>query len=91
MAIYETFVINNLNEIAEGEEILIQVRDAETYEERVVKAIVHRSPAVLPGADSLRVRWQKGQSLPELWAIRILEDKGSVADQPVGKFVTEKR
>jgi hypothetical protein len=90
MAIYETFVIKSLDEIVEGEEILIQVRDADTYEERVVRAVVHRSPSLLPGADALRVRWQKGQSLPELWAIRILEDRGSVADQPVGKFVTEK-
>jgi hypothetical protein len=91
MAVYETFVIKGLDEIVEGEEILLQVRDTGTYEERVVKAIVHRSPAALPGADSLRVRWQKGQSVPELWAIKILEDKGSVAEQPVGTFVTEKR
>ena len=89
MAIFETFIINNPNEITEGEEALIQVRDAETYEERIVKAIVSRSPEKLPGADALRVRWQRGQSLPELWAIKILEDKGSVMDQPKGKFLTE--
>jgi hypothetical protein len=85
------FVIKGQNEIVEGEEILIQIRDGETFEEKVVRAIVNRSPDKLPGADSLRVRGQKGQALPELWAIKILEDKGSVADQPIGKFVTEKR
>lgn len=91
MAIYEMFVIEGVNEIVDGEEVLVQVRDAETYEEKVVRAIVNRVPSMLPGADSLRVRGQKGQALPELWAIKILEDKGSVADQPIGKFVTEKR
>ena len=91
MAIYEMFVIEGVNEIVDGEEVLIQVRDADSYEEKVVRAIVSHSPDKLPGADSLRVRGQKGQALPELWAIKILEDKGSVADQPVGKFVTEKR
>ncbi len=90
MAVYEMFVIEGINEIVEGEEVLIQVRDGETYEERVVRAIVSRSPDKLPGADSLRVRGQKGRALPELWAIKVLEDKGSVADQPIGKFVTER-
>jgi hypothetical protein len=89
MAIFETFIINDPNEITEGVEALIQVRDAETYEERIVKAIVSRSPEKLPGADALRVRWQRGQSLPELWAIKILEDMGSVMDQPKGKFLIE--
>ncbi len=89
MAVYETFIINDPDEIKEGEEALIQVRDAETYEQKIVKAIVSRSPQKLPGADALRVRWQRGQSLPELWAIKILEDMGSVMDQPKGKFMIE--
>ena len=89
MAVYETFIINDPNEITEGEEVLIQVRDAETFEQKVVKALVSRSPEKLPGADSLRVRWQRGQALTELWAIKIIEDKGSVMDQPKGQFMTE--
>ena len=89
MATYETFIIEKPEEIPEGEEQLIQVRDAETYEQKVVKAIVSRSPEKLPDADSLRVRWQRGQALPEMWAIKIIEDQGSVMDQPMGKFITD--
>ena len=89
MAIYETFIIEKPDEIPEGEEQLIQVRDAETFEQKVVKAIVSRSPEKLPGADSLRVRWQRGQALPDMWAIKIIEDLGSVMDQPKGKFITD--
>lgn len=89
MAVYETFIIDDPNEIAEGEEVLIQVRDGETFEQKIVRAIVSRHPEKLPGADSLRVRWQRGQALQELWAIKIVEDKGSVLDQPAGKFMKE--
>ena len=89
MAVYETFIIEKPDEIPDGEEQMIQIRDAETYEQKVVKAIVSRSPEKLPGADSLRVRWQRGQPLPEMWAIEIIEDLGSVMDQPIGEFITE--
>jgi hypothetical protein len=89
MAIYETFIIEKPDEIPEGEEQLIQVRDAETFEQKVVKAIVSKSPEKLPGADSLRVRWQRGQALPDMWAIKIIEDLGSVMDQPTGQFITD--
>jgi hypothetical protein len=89
MAIYETFIIEKPDEIPEGEEQMIQVRDAETFEQKVVKAIVSKSPETLPGADSLRVRWQRGQALPEMWAIKIIEDLGSVMNQPKGQFITD--
>ena len=89
MALYEVFIINGPSELVEDEEHEIQIRDAETYEQKVVRAIVSSSPEKLPGADSLRVRWQRGQPLPNLWAIKIIEDLGSVMDQPKGKFITD--
>ena len=89
MAIYETFIINDPGELAEGEEHEIQIRDAETFEQKIVRAIVSSSPEKLPGADTLRVRWQRGQPLPNLWAIKIIEDLGSVMDQPKGRFITD--
>lgn len=80
MKLYETFIINDPSELVEGKEQEIQVRDAETYEQRVVRAIISSSPDKLPGADSLRVRWQRGQPLPNLWAIKIVKDLGSIMD-----------
>jgi len=80
MAIYETFILQDPSELTEGKEHVIQIRNAETYEQKVVKAIVSSSPEKLPGADSLRVRWQRGQPMPNLWAIKIIEDLGSVME-----------
>ena len=82
MATYETFVLASLSELKEGEEQVIDIRDAETYEPKVVKAIVSSSPEKLPGADTLRIRWRRGQLVPQPWAIKIIEDLGSPADQP---------
>ena len=80
MALYEVFIINDPSELVEGKEHEIQIRNAETYEQRIVRAIISSSPEQLPGADSLRVRWQRGQPLPNLWAIKITKDLGSVID-----------
>jgi len=81
MATYETFILRDPNEIADGTEQVIQIRDAETYEQKVVRAIVSSSPQKLPGADILRIRWQRGQLVPQPWAIKIIEDLGSPIDQ----------
>ena len=80
MAVYETFILTDPTEIAEGVEQIIEIRDIKTYETKAVKAVVSRSPEKLPGADILRVRWQRGQLLPQLYAIRIIEDQGLVGD-----------
>jgi hypothetical protein len=84
MVAYEAYIIDSPNEIPEGEEMDLQVRDAETFEQKVVKCIVSRDPSKLEGADVLQVRWQRGQPLDTQWAIKVLEDKGSVMDQPIG-------
>jgi len=81
MKLYETFIINDPSELIDGKEQEIHIRDAETYEQRVVRAIISSSPEKLPDSDSLRVRWQRGQPLPNLWAIKIIKDLGSVMDK----------
>jgi len=90
MATYEAFIIESPDEIPEDKEIELQIRDAETFEQKVVKCMVARDPSKLEGADKLQVRWQRGQQLDTAWAIKILEDKGSVMDQPIGSnFIKE--
>jgi len=88
MAVYETFILQDPSELAEGKEHEILIRDAETYEQKVVMAIVSSSPEKLPSADLLRIRWQRGQPLPNLWVIKIIKDLGSVMEQPKGNFIT---
>ena len=90
MATYEAFIIENPDEIPEGVETELQVRDSETFEQKVVKCIVSKEPSKLEGSDELQVRWQRGQPLDKRWSIKILEDKGSVMDQPIGShFIKE--
>jgi len=42
MAVYETFILANLSELKDGQEQILEIRDAETYVPKVVKAIVSR-------------------------------------------------
>ncbi|MDY6973475.1 MAG: hypothetical protein SV775_14290, partial [Thermodesulfobacteriota bacterium] len=61
MAKYETFILKDISELKDGEEQELHIRDAETYEVRVVRAVVSSSPDDLPGSEELKVRWQRGQ------------------------------
>ena len=81
MAVYETFIVEDISELKDGEEQELQIRDTETYEVKVVRAVISSSPEKLPGSDVLRVRWQRGQPVPQPWAIKIVEERGSVLDQ----------
>jgi hypothetical protein len=76
---YDTFV-NTLSELQEGEGELA-IRDCETYEARVVKAIISSSPDKLPDGDTLWIRFSRGQLSPEPWAIKIIQDLGSLLEK----------
>ncbi len=77
MAEYETYIIEDISELREGEEVTLNIRDREMFEPRVVKAIISSSPENLPGADTLWLRWQRGQLVPKPWAIKITQELGS--------------
>lgn len=78
--VYETFIVQDLSELKIGAEQTLQIRDTETYETRIVRALIHSDPTKLPGSDVLRVRWQRGQMVPEVWAIKIIRELGGVTD-----------
>ena len=81
---YDTFVVT-LTDIQEGKEIELSIRDCDTYETKVVKAIVWSSQERLPEGDRLRVRLSRGQpATKEPWAIEIIEDLGDPLDRQVG-------
>lgn len=87
MAEYELFLISNLDELKDGEEQVVNVRDTATYETRTVKAILSRSPEKLPGSDVLRILWQRGYKHPEPWAIKILENYGALGEGAVKEYL----
>ena len=78
--VYETFIVSDVSELKDGEEQTLQIRDTETYESRIVQAVIGSDPAKMPGSDVLRIRWQRGQLIPEVWAIRITKELGGVAE-----------
>lgn len=71
---YEIFV-HNLEEVEEGKELERQIRDAETYETKYVRAIFHKSPERLPDGQPLWIRALVGHLLDEEpWRIKILKE-----------------
>ena len=80
MAVYELFIIEALSELKEDEETVVEVRSIDTVEMRRVKAILSSSPKKLPGGDTLWIRGQRGRKYPEPWAIKIIEDIGTLGD-----------
>ncbi len=80
MAVYETFIVNDISELKDGEEQVLEIRDTATYESRKVRAIISSRPEKLPDGEVLRVLWQRGQAEKKPWAIKITKELGSVFD-----------
>ncbi len=70
---YDTFV-QNLDDLKEGKEMELIVRDLETYEQIKVKALVSPSREKLPDGYLLRIRFSRGVAYNEPWTIKILEE-----------------
>lgn len=74
---YQVF-ISNMEDLPEGKEVQLTVRDLtpgpRKYDARIVKARVSRSS--LPGADRLWVRSWTGWLYPEPWYVQVLEEMG---------------
>ena len=82
---YDTYV-DNLSNLQQGEEIELSIRDLDTYEFRVVRAIVSSSRDKLPGGDALRIRLMKGKVITEEpWAIKIIEDLGGLVERQISR------
>ncbi len=70
---YDTFV-QALEDLKDGKETELTIRDLETYEQKKVKAIISSSKEKLPDADILRIRYSRGVPVNEPWAIKIIEE-----------------
>jgi len=82
---YETFT-DNLSSLREGEEIELIIRDQETYEPMVVKAIVFSSSDKVPEGDTLWIRSTRGVLITkEPWVIKITKRVGDVIERQTGQ------
>jgi hypothetical protein len=61
-------------EIAAGEPLTLEVRDLDTFERLVVRALVSAPPARLDGGDELWVLDYVEARQPAPWSIRVLEE-----------------
>jgi hypothetical protein len=69
---YEIFV-GKLEELEEGKELQKEIRDAQTYERKTVKALFSASPEKLPDGEPLWIRGGLGRLLDEKpWRIKII-------------------
>lgn len=70
---YDIFV-DDLNQLPEGKEMVLAVRNNEDYKTMAVKAIVSRSEEAMPKGDILWLRYSRGRLRPEPWRIKIVEE-----------------
>jgi hypothetical protein len=70
---YDTFV-QALEDLKDGEQMELIVRDLETYEQKKVKAVVSSSKEKLPDGDILRILYSRGVPVKEPWVIKIIEE-----------------
>ena len=73
-------VVKGLDELPQGKEIELPIRDLSAgirkYNGLYVKAIVSSTPDKLDGSDTLRLISSNGYIYPDTWAIKVLEDIG---------------
>jgi hypothetical protein len=86
--------VPDINDLIEGQEIQITIRDLapgrNKYNAKIVKAVVSHSPEKMPDADTLWVRSWIGVAYPDPWAIRITGEVGeSVPGRPHGESLGE--
>ena len=70
---YDTFV-QMLDDLKDGQEMELTIRDLETYEAVRVRALVGSSKEKVPDGDTLWIRFSRGVPVKDPWAIKIIEE-----------------
>jgi len=81
--IYIGYVEEKDEEIEMGKELLLEVRDLETFERKIVRAVLKKSYDPSSGMDKLWIKDAIENREPEPWGIKILEelDQDMVAER----------
>jgi hypothetical protein len=79
---YIKYLREHMAEIEEGRPITIQVTDREIFEQRVVKAIIARSPDKLPEGEDLWIKNEREEIDPVPWRIKIIEESSDLFIRP---------
>jgi len=76
-------------EIADGEPFVVEVRDLDTFERKVVRAIVAEPSGSLEGADELWVLDWIENRMDESWSIKVLEELDEEEEAAARADITE--
>jgi hypothetical protein len=76
-------------EVASGEPFVVEVRDLDTFERLVVKAVVAEPPNTLEGGDELWVLDYVESRLEKPWSIQVLEELDEDAAEASRSDVTD--
>jgi len=79
---YDTFV-DNLESLKEGEEIELTVRDTQTYEAKMVRAVLYSERQKSPQGVTLWIRFNQGVLHPKPWVLEIKKEMGSPVENLV--------
>ncbi len=74
---YETYIgyVDDREEEAErGDPVVLEVRDLDTFERLIVRAIIAKPGKTLDGGDALWVLDWVEAKLPDPWSIKVLEE-----------------
>jgi hypothetical protein len=77
MSVYEVleeYVHSKMNEINAGSEVILEVRDTDTFERLTVKAVIAQPGQELEDADDLVLRNLAENIAAEGWHIKIIEE-----------------
>lgn len=77
MSVYEVleeYVHSKMNEINTGSEVIVEVRDTDTFERLTVKAVIAQPGRNLEDADELVLRNLAENIAAEGWQIKIIEE-----------------
>jgi hypothetical protein len=72
--VYEGYITEHEQEIAEGKELILEVRDLETFVRMIVKAIVSKEADAIEGGSSLWLKDLNDEIVPKPGSIKILEE-----------------
>lgn len=77
-------------EILAGEPLILELRDLDTFERLVVRAVVAEPPNSLEGGDDLWVVDWIESRLDQPWSIRVIEELGEDAAEAARSDISEK-
>lgn len=80
--VYGLYLEDLQEEIQQGQEVVLEVRDLNDISRKVVRARVTERSEELPGAEPLWVRNVKDEITDQCWAIQVIEELPDDAFRP---------